>query len=64
MALRGGRRAGGGHHPARGFDALDAPILRVTGADVPMPYNKVLESAAKVDPAKMVAAVKQVLYLE
>ncbi|MFL5516825.1 MAG: pyruvate dehydrogenase complex E1 component subunit beta, partial [Gemmatimonadales bacterium] len=28
------------------FDALDAPILRVTGADVPMPYNKVLERAA------------------
>jgi len=46
------------------FDALDAPILRVTGADVPMPYNKVLERAAKVDPAKIAAAVKQVLYLE
>ncbi|HEY9443381.1 MAG TPA: pyruvate dehydrogenase complex E1 component subunit beta [Gemmatimonadales bacterium] len=46
------------------FDALDAPILRVTGADVPMPYNKVLERAAKVDPAKVAAAVKQVLYLE
>jgi pyruvate dehydrogenase E1 component beta subunit len=46
------------------FDALDAPILRVTGADVPMPYNKVLERAAKVDPTKVAAAVKQVLYLE
>jgi hypothetical protein len=29
-----------------------------------MPYNKVLERAAKVDPAKVAAAVKQVLYLE
>jgi pyruvate dehydrogenase E1 component beta subunit len=46
------------------FDALDAPILRVTGADVPMPYNKYLEKAAKVDAAKAVAAVKKVLYLE
>jgi len=46
------------------FDALDAPVLRVTGADVPMPYNKYLERAAKVDAAKAVAAVKKVLYLE
>lgn len=45
------------------FDLLDAPVLRVTGADVPMPYNKHLERAAKVDPAKAVAAVKRVLYL-
>ncbi len=45
------------------FDLLDAPIIRVTGADVPMPYNKYLERAAKIDPAKAVAAVKQVLYL-
>ena len=45
------------------FDWLDAPILRVTGADVPMPYNKHLEKAAKVDVTKAIAAVKQVLYL-
>ena len=44
------------------FDELDAPILRVTGTDVPMPYNKQLEKAAKVDPAKVVAAVNEVLY--
>ncbi|HEX3274987.1 MAG TPA: pyruvate dehydrogenase complex E1 component subunit beta [Gemmatimonadales bacterium] len=44
------------------FDELDAPILRVTGADVPMPYNKQLEKAAKVDPARVVAAVHSVLY--
>jgi pyruvate dehydrogenase E1 component beta subunit len=44
------------------FDELDAPVLRVTGADVPMPYNKQLERAAKADPAKVVAAVNQVLY--
>ena len=46
------------------FDELDAPILRVTGADVPMPYNKQLEKAAKADPAKVIAAVHQVLYRE
>ena len=46
------------------FDELDAPIIRVTGADVPMPYNKFLERAAKVDPGKIVAAVNQVLYRE
>jgi pyruvate dehydrogenase E1 component beta subunit len=45
------------------FDELDAPVLRVTAADVPMPYNKHLERAAKADPAKVVAAVKRVLYL-
>ncbi len=46
------------------FDELDAPVLRVTGADVPMPYNKHLEKAAKVSPEKIVSAAKQVLYLE
>jgi pyruvate dehydrogenase E1 component beta subunit len=44
------------------FDALDAPILRVTGADVPMPYNRQLEKASKVDAGKIVAAAKKVLY--
>jgi pyruvate dehydrogenase E1 component beta subunit len=46
------------------FDELDAPVLRVTSADVPMPYNKQLEKAAKADPAKVMAAVNQVLYRE
>jgi pyruvate dehydrogenase E1 component beta subunit len=46
------------------FDELDAPVLRVTGADVPMPYNKQLEKMAKADPAKTVAAVRKVLYLD
>jgi pyruvate dehydrogenase E1 component beta subunit len=45
------------------FDSLDAPIIRVTGADVPMPYNKHLEKAAKADPAKVVEAARRVLYL-
>jgi pyruvate dehydrogenase E1 component beta subunit len=46
------------------FDELDAPVLRVTQADVPMPYNKHLEKAAKADVPKTVAAAKKVLYLE
>jgi len=45
------------------FDDLDAPVMRITGADVPMPYNKQLERLAKPDAAKVVAACKQVLYL-
>jgi pyruvate dehydrogenase E1 component beta subunit len=46
------------------FDHLDAPILRVTQADVPMPYNKHLEKAAKPSPERVIAAVRQVAYLE
>ncbi|MGD0992655.1 MAG: pyruvate dehydrogenase complex E1 component subunit beta [Gemmatimonadales bacterium] len=45
------------------FDDLDAPVVRVTGADVPMPYNRHLEKLAKPDAAKVVAAARQVLYL-
>ena len=46
------------------FDQLDAPVLRVTQADVPMPYNKILERAAKASPEKVAAAARRVLYLE
>ncbi len=45
------------------FDHLDAPVLRVTGADVPMPYNKQLERASKPSPERVIEAVKQVAYL-
>ena len=46
------------------FDSLDAPVLRVTQADVPMPYNRQLERAAKPSPEKIVAAARRVLYLD
>ena len=46
------------------FDDLDAPVLRVSGADVPMPYNRQLEKLAKPDAAKVVAAARRVLYLD
>jgi pyruvate dehydrogenase E1 component beta subunit len=43
------------------FDSLDAPVLRVGCADVPMPYNKKLEKLAIPDPARVVARVKEIL---
>jgi pyruvate dehydrogenase E1 component beta subunit len=46
------------------FDELDAPVLRVTQADVPMPYARNLERAAKPDVPKTISAVKKVMYLE
>ena len=39
------------------FDHLDAPVGRVTGADVPMPYSKPLEQAAMPHPEHVVQAV-------
>jgi pyruvate dehydrogenase E1 component beta subunit len=44
------------------FDALDAPVIRVTSADVPMPYAKTLEKAYLPQPEKIIEAAKQVLY--
>jgi pyruvate dehydrogenase E1 component beta subunit len=44
------------------FDDLDAPVLRVTAADVPMPYAKNLEKAYLPQPDRVVAAAKKVLY--
>jgi pyruvate dehydrogenase E1 component beta subunit len=39
------------------FDYLDAPVQRVTGADVPMPYSKPLEDLAYPHAPQIVAAV-------
>ena len=46
----------------RGFDDLDAPVMRVTNEDVPLPYAANLEKAALIDSARIVAAVKKVCY--
>jgi pyruvate dehydrogenase E1 component beta subunit len=43
------------------FDYLDAPIMRVGGAEVPMPYSKVLEQAAIPGPSDIIEAVRRVL---
>ncbi len=47
---------------SKGFDFLDAPVLRVTGLDVNMSYANNLEIAIQPDAEKIKAAVKQVLY--
>ena len=44
------------------FDYLDAPVARVTGKDVPMPYAANLEKLALPSTAEVVAAAKAVLY--
>jgi pyruvate dehydrogenase E1 component beta subunit len=44
------------------FDYLDAPVARVTGEDVPMPYAKNLEKLVVPSPEKVIAAVRGVLY--
>ncbi|CAA6603361.1 Pyruvate dehydrogenase E1 component subunit beta [Rhodospirillaceae bacterium LM-1] len=44
------------------FDWLDAPVMRVTGEDVPMPYAANLEKLALPDVAKIAAAVRAVCY--
>lgn len=44
------------------FDYLDAPILRVTSADVPLPYAPTLIEAALPNANKVISAVKQVMY--
>jgi pyruvate dehydrogenase E1 component beta subunit len=43
------------------FDELDAPLERVTQADVPMPYAKELEDAAMADPDNVYNAAMRVL---
>lgn len=45
------------------FDYLDAPVKRVSGVDVPMPYAKNLEQLAVPDVKEVIAAVRSVSYL-
>jgi pyruvate dehydrogenase E1 component beta subunit len=44
------------------FDYLDAPVLRVSGKDVPMPYAANLEKLALPSAAEVVEAAKNVCY--
>jgi pyruvate dehydrogenase E1 component beta subunit len=48
----------------RAFDYLDAPVKRVSAADVPMPYAKNLEDLAIPNVDQIVAAVREVAYLD
>lgn len=46
------------------FDQLDAPVERVTGADVPMPYARNLELLALPQEADIIRAARRTLYRE
>ncbi len=46
----------------KAFDYLDAPVLRITGKDVPMPYAANLEKLALPSVAEVIEAVKAVTY--
>jgi len=43
------------------FDALDAPVLRVSTLDVPMPYSAKLEQACMPQPERVVPAVRRLM---
>jgi pyruvate dehydrogenase E1 component beta subunit len=45
------------------FDHLDAPILRITCADVPLPYAPTLIAASLPNAEKVIKAVKEVMYV-
>jgi pyruvate dehydrogenase E1 component beta subunit len=45
-----------------GFDDLDAPVLRVTDEDVPLPYAANLEKMALIRPESVVEAARKVCY--
>ncbi len=47
----------------RSFDRLDAPVARVGGEDVPMPYASNLERSAIPDEQKIIRALKEVVGL-
>ncbi|XP_055353727.1 pyruvate dehydrogenase E1 component subunit beta, mitochondrial-like [Paramacrobiotus metropolitanus] len=47
-----------------GFNYLDAPVYRVTGADVPMPYAKTLEGLALPHASDVVDTVKKSLNIK
>ncbi len=47
---------------SRCFDDLDAPIVRVTHTDNPLPYAKNIEAASLPSTAQVIQAAKQVLY--
>ena len=46
----------------KAFDWLDAPVIRITGKDGPMPYAANLEKLALPSPAEVVEASRAVTY--
>jgi pyruvate dehydrogenase E1 component beta subunit len=45
------------------FDYLDAPVIRVMGRDVPLPYAPTLIEAYLPNPERVIKAVKEVMYI-
>lgn len=48
--------------PADAFDHLDAPVERVCGADIPMPYAKSLEALVLPKSDDVLKAARRALY--
>lgn len=51
------------HVQKNAFDYLDAPVLRITCADVPLPYAPTLIAASLPNAERVIKAVKEVLYV-
>lgn len=47
----------------KAFDYLDSPILRVTGRDTPLPYAPTLVDTYLPNPARIIEAVRSVMYM-
>lgn len=47
-----------------GFYYLDAPPVRVTGADIPMPYAKTLEDNSLPHPRDVVRVVRKIMNVQ
>ncbi len=52
------------HVQKNAFDYLDAPVLRITCADVPLPYAPTLIAASLPNAARVVKAVKETMYIK
>jgi pyruvate dehydrogenase E1 component beta subunit len=48
----------------KAFDYLDAPVVRVMGGDVPLPYAPTLIEAFLPNPTRVVKAVKEIMYMQ
>lgn len=46
----------------RAFDYMDAPVVRVTGRDTPLPYSSTLVDTFMPNPKRVIDAVNQVMY--
>ena len=45
----------------KGFDLLDAPVVRVGALDVPMPFNDALERAVIPSQERIIEGIRSVL---